>query len=317
MGIKNLNRYLTMKCSNQAIRKAHLSEFKEKKVAIDASIYLYRFIGENKLIEHMYLMVSIFKCHGVEPIFIFDGASPPEKKELLAERKESKRLAEEKYQKIKMHMETVDDNEDKCEMMNEMEKLKKQFIHIKDTDYKVVKQLLDDSGVKWIDAPGEADELCAHFMHTGQVYACLSEDMDMFAYGCCRVLRHFSLVKHNVLFYDLEQILLQLQMNLQEFRQVIVLSGTDYNKEDTTNLMDSMKWFYAYKRSIILSEELIQPTFYEWLIKNTNYIKNIDVLLATYNMFRQKNLEFDCPDEKKNENKKRLIEMLGNDGFIF
>ena len=63
--------------------------------------------------------------------------------------------------------------------------------------------------------------------------------------------------------------------------------------------------------------ELIQPTFYEWLIKNTNYIKNIDVLLATYNMFRQKNLEFDCPDEKKNENKKRLIEMLGNDGFIF
>jgi hypothetical protein len=214
-------------------------------------------------------------------------------------------------------METVHDNEDKCEMLNEMEKLKKQFIHIKDTDYKVVKQLLDDSGVKWIDAPGEADELCAHFMHTGQVYACLSEDMDMFAYGCCRVLRHFSLVKHNVLFYDLEQILLQLQMNLQEFRQVIVLSGTDYNKEDTTNLLDSMKWFYAYKRSIILSEELFQPTFYEWLIKNTNYIKNIDVLLATYNMFRQKNLEFDCPDEKKNENKKRLIEMLGNDGFIF
>ena len=129
MGIKNLNRYLTTKCDNHAIRKAHMSEFNGKKVAIDASIYLYRFIGENKLVEHMYLMVSIFKSHGVEPIFIFDGASPPEKKELLAERKESKRLAQEKYQKIKMHMETVDDNEDKCEMLNEMEKLKKQFIY--------------------------------------------------------------------------------------------------------------------------------------------------------------------------------------------
>jgi 5'-3' exonuclease len=291
-----------------------MSEFNGKKVAIDASIYLYRFIGEKKLVEHMYLMVSIFKSHGVEPIFIFDGASPPEKKELLAERKEKKRIAEEKYQNIKNQ---IEDNEDKYEMLNEMEKLKKQFIHIKEADYKVVKQLLDDSGVKWIDAPGEADELCAHFMHTGQVYACLSEDMDMFAYGCCRVLRHFSLVKHNVLFYDLEQILMQLQMNVQEFRQVIVLSGTDYNKEDTTNLQDSVKWFHAYKQSIILSEDAIQPTFYEWLAKNTNYIKNMDVLLATYGMFRQKNLAFNCPDDVNKENKERLIELLGHDGFVF
>jgi 5'-3' exonuclease len=293
-----------------------LSEFNGKKVAIDASIYLYRFIGENKLIEHMYLMISIFKSHGVEPIFIFDGASPPEKKELLAERKENKRIAEEKYEKIKNQIETVDD-EEKCDMLNEMEKLKKQFIHIKEADYKVVKQILDDSGVKWIDAPGEADELCAHFMHSGQVYACLSEDMDMFAYGCSRILRHFSLVKHNVLFYNLEKILLQLQMNVQEFRQVIVLSGTDYNKEDTNNLQDSVKWFYVYKQSIILSEDAIQPSFYEWLSKNTNYIKNMNGLLATYNMFRQKNLAFNCPDEIKKENKERLIEILGNDGFVF
>jgi hypothetical protein len=106
-------------------------------------------------------------------------------------------------------------------------------------------------------------------------------------------------------------------MNVQEFRQVIVLSGTDYNKEDTTNLQDSIRWFYAYKRNIILSEDAIQPTFYEWLAKNTNYIKNMDVLLATYNLFRQKNLGFDCPDEIKNENKERLIEMLGHDGFVF
>ena len=122
MGIKNLNRYLTTKCDNHEIRKAHMSEFNGKKVAIDASIYLYRFIGENKLVEHMYLMVSIFKSHGVEPIFIFDGASPPEKKELLAERKEKKRIAEEKYQNIKNQ---IEDNEDKYEMLNEMEKLKK------------------------------------------------------------------------------------------------------------------------------------------------------------------------------------------------
>jgi hypothetical protein len=43
----------------------------------------------------------------------------------------------------------------------------------------------------------------------------------------------------------------------------------------------------------------------------------MNVLLATYGMFRQKKIEFNCPDEIKKENKERLIEMLGNDGFVF
>ncbi len=315
MGIKHLNRYLTETCNENAIKKVHLSAFSGKKIAIDASIYLYRFIGENKLIEHIYLMVSIFKNYGVEPIFIFDGASPPEKKELLDERKEIKKLAEKKYENIKNQLECADE-EEKCEMINEMDKLKKQFIYIKESDYRIVKNLLDYSGIKWIDAPGEADELCAHFMHTNAVYACLSEDMDMFAYGCCRVLRHFSLIKHNVLFYDLEQILIQLNMNIQEFRQVIVLSGTDYNKEDTTNLFDSVKWFYAYKKKTILCEDVV-PTYYQWLVKNTNYIKNIDALQNVYTMFRNKNIVYDYPKEQKKENKTKLVELLEGDGFIF
>ena len=316
MGIKHLNQFLTEKCNNQAIKKMHLSKFSGKKIAVDASIYLYKFMGENRFIEYMYLMISIFKTYEIEPIFIFDGTSPPEKKELLDERKKNKIFAEENYNKIKKEIESMDNHEDKYEMVNEMEKLKKQFIYIKTSDYKAVKQLMDNSGIQWIDAPGEADELCAHFMHTGQVYACLSEDMDMFAYGCCRVMRHFSLLKHNVLFYDLEQILCQLQMNMQEFRQVIVLSGTDYNKEETTNLYDSIKWFFAYKRSTIMCEDET-PTFYEWLSNNTNYIRNMDTLQATYKMFKHKNMMFDCPDNKKKENKELLIEFLGHDGFVF
>jgi hypothetical protein len=106
-------------------------------------------------------------------------------------------------------------------------------------------------------------------------------------------------------------------MNVQEFRQVIVLSGTDYNKEDKTNLFDSVKWFYAYKKSIILSEETVQPTFYEWLTKNTDYIKNVDVLNSTHRMFLKKNEIYNLPTDVKKENKERLVELLGHDGFIF
>jgi 5'-3' exonuclease len=307
MGIKNLNRYLTNNCNNESIMKVHLSEFSGQKIVVDASIYLYRFIGENKLIEHMYLMISIFLHYNITPIFVFDGAAPLEKKEVLLERRENKRQAQEKYELLKQHQPDYD--------TDEMEKLKKQFLYIKDSDYSTVKSILDDSGIAWITATGEADELCAHLIHSNQVYACLSDDMDMFAYGCVRILRHFSLVKHNVLFYDLSQILSQLQINIQEFRQILVLSGTDYNKDESNDLYESFNLFVKFKKEMVFWEDKI-PTFYEWLLQNTNYIQNTDKLYSTLLMFKPKQ-HMKYVLNKKEINKKHLIDTLATDGFIF
>jgi 5'-3' exonuclease len=116
MGIKNLNHFLTNYCNNDAVGKAHLGDFTGKTIVVDASIYLYRFVGENKLIEHLYLMVSIFLHYDIVPIFVFDGVPPPEKKQVLLERRESKRAAQEKYECLK-HSSSLD--------TDEMEKLTK------------------------------------------------------------------------------------------------------------------------------------------------------------------------------------------------
>ncbi len=306
MGIKHLNTFLTNHCS-RAISKIHVSEFSGKSVAIDASIYLYRFIADNKLIEHTFSMVSIFRNYNIQPIFVFDGTPPPEKKDTLVERRENKRAAKAKYDTLKEANPEQD--------TEEMEKLKRQFVNVKDSDIQLVKSLLDDYGVAWISAPGEAVELCAHLMHTNQVYACMSDDMDMFAYGCVHVFRHFSLVKHTVLFYDLAKILTHLQMTVQEFRQVIVLSGTDYNKDNTTDLVESMRWFGIYKRDIMLREGDV-PTFYEWLLQNTKYIQNIEKLNTILTMFKPKsNIVYTI--NKSMFDQKHLFETLASDGFVF
>lgn len=315
MGIKQLNSYLVTKCSSEAIKKIELDKLCGKKVVVDASIYLYRFMSDGRLTEHMYYMLATLLHYGIEPIFVFDGDSPPEKKELLAERKEKKLKAETKYEELKLLMESSNDT-DKSDIANEMEKLKKQFIYIKYADYQVVKTLLNTMGVAWIEAPGEADELCAHMMLTGQAYACLSEDMDMFAYGCSRVLRHLSLVNHTVLLYDLHEILFQLGMNVQEFRQILVLAGTDYNKNNSVSLQEAIKWFCRYKKEMILWEGVI-PTFYEWLINKTNFISDVNGLQATHNMFNVKNKMIVYNTVKKEKDRKTLVEYLGQDGFIF
>ena len=113
----------------------------------------------------------------------------------------------------------------------------------------------------------------------------------------------------------MREILHQLGMTMDEFRQVLVLSGTDYNKDDTTNLKDSMELFRKYKENEV-------PTFYEWLQLNTLYIKDYDRLKLTYDMFDAvKTLDADYVHKIIIEPgiyyDNEVKEIMGKEGFIF
>jgi hypothetical protein len=104
-------------------------------------------------------------------------------------------------------------------------------------------------------------------------------------------------------------------MTIQEFRQIVVMSGTDYNKDNSTDLADSVRWFKTYKREMILREGDV-PSFYNWLDENTKYVQNIDKLYATLNMFKPKtNIVYKV--HKQVFDQKHLFETLANDGFVF
>lgn len=143
MGIKNLNRFLMDNCSKKAIKKIHLKQLENKTIVIDTSIYMYKFVSENSLLEKMFLFISIFKKYNIKPIFVFDGKPPPEKKELLYKRRLEKMEAEQKYKELQKNLEKEDSEEKKEETLLEMEYLKKQFIRIRDEDIQNVKELLD------------------------------------------------------------------------------------------------------------------------------------------------------------------------------
>jgi hypothetical protein len=246
MGIPNLNKFLMANCSAQAISKKHLSYFSGKKVAIDTSIYLYKFSGSNALMENMYTLISIFRYYNITPIFVFDGKPPDEKKDLLKQRHLDKQIAESKYNELKLKYETGPD--DKNEIAIELDKLKKQFIRIKKESIDAVKSLMDACGVQHCDAPGEADQLCARMVISKQAWACMSDDMDMFVYGCTRVMRHISLLNHTVVFYNTNGILRELNIHMKDFREIMIISGTDYNSTTTTNeLSATMKQYTQFR----------------------------------------------------------------------
>jgi hypothetical protein len=293
MGIRNLNHYLRQNCPN-SIKCINIAELSGKKIAVDISIYLYKYEAENALLENMYSMLSIFIYYNIIPIFIFDGKSPPEKKALLKKRRECRELAQEEYDKLKTELELVEDEIiEKQRIISSMEKLKKQMVQIDNTKIEKVKALIRAYGATYFDAPGEADEVCALLVIKQKVWACLSEDMDLFVYGCSRVLRYFSLISHTVVLYHSKGIYKELKMTHTEFNEICVLSGTDYNIINTdVSLLQTLVHFKRFKEARI-KEAHTSETFYNWLICNTDYISyaDIDALNKVLNIF---NIESNC-----------------------
>lgn len=232
MGIKGLNYFLKRNCKD-AIKKEHLRFLNGKSIAVDTSIYLYKFKMETSILAGMFTMCSLFKYYNITPIFVFDGKPPVEKEAALNERRIKKDLAESKYNTLKKELETCDKN-DKASIEKKLKILKKQFIRIKNSDVRLVKKLFRYYGIQYVECEGEADQGCRQLCQEKKVYACLSEDMDMFALGCPRVLRYFSLYNHTVVIYDLKYILLCLNMKFTQFQNLCYLSSTDYHKSPRT-----------------------------------------------------------------------------------
>ena len=226
MGIKELNQYFIKHCSKEAIDKIHLNNLKNKVIVIDASIFIYRFLGEiDGLIPNMYNMISILLSYKIIPIFIFDGKTPIEKRPLVNRRRVEKKEAAEKYNNLIAQAENVNVPVTK----KELEKLRKKCIQLTYTDLDNTKVLLDAFGISYTRANGEADALCALLVKRGLVWGAMSDDMDLFLYGCERVLRYLNLRDHTITLYNTNVILHEIGIIESVFVESVVMNGTDYN----------------------------------------------------------------------------------------
>lgn len=309
MGIKFLNKYLYEKCSKKAITKMHLKKLNGKTIIIDTSIYLYHFLGENALMENMYLLISIMNLYNITPIFIFDGKPPSEKRDLIRKRYQEKREAERKFNEIQRSL-SIMTSAQRNKAISEMNILKKQFIRIYDDDIQKVKKLMDAYNITYFNSPNEADDLCVYLVKNGIAWGCMSDDMDMLVYGCNNIIRDLNITNHTARLYNLPDILKELNITYDNFKRVCVISGTDYNvhhqnhqkhQNGQNNIESSsvvtlknayvvpshitfytaIKLFSRYKQTV----KYPTMSFYSWL---KHYLKlNIDyaALDKVYNMF--------------------------------
>jgi len=261
MGVRMLNKYLK-EYSSGAIKEITLNDLKNKKIAVDISIFLYQFKGSDSLLENFYKMIVLFRDYHIVPIFVFDGTPPEEKSDILNKRDETKKSAQKRCETLesKLQNNVFEDDNEKKELEQQLKEEQKKCIRITNANIRDVKALMNIMGVSFVEAEGEADELCVHLVKKRVAWACMTEDMDMFVYGCLRVIRCFNLEKGTGLLYSTIDILKNLKMSQTEFRDVCLLAGTDYNKS-RFNIFTTMGFFYKYLR-----KKRGNISFYDWLI---------------------------------------------------
>ena len=227
MGIKSLNTFITTNANN-SILDTKISSLEGKRIAIDTSIFAYKFMYSGKFIENFIQQVSHFAKHNISPIYVFDGAPPKEKQETLNSRKENKEKLCLKITELQAEINTKKQlKEDVKSLVFKLADIKRKCITITRDDIMNLKNVFNILGVSYIQADCEADLVCCELYKRSIVQACMSNDMDFLPSGCGMLVRNYNL-SDNVTLYDLNVLLNQLELNYDQFVDFCILCGCDY-----------------------------------------------------------------------------------------
>jgi 5'-3' exonuclease len=260
MGVKELHQYILKNVSKKSmgIKKMYLCNFKNTTIVIDTSIYIYKFFDYNDyniLYNKMNKFLDELNKYQITPIFIFDGKPDKKKDNTIKKRNEEKIKNKNDF-----------DNTYSIDIKNN---LKNKIIHINKDTIDFVINIFDNRKIEYYQAIGEADSICAKLTKEKNIYGCLSDDTDMFIYGCKNVIRSYCPTNNSVMIYNLDIILKMLKTSLEEFRQICIISTTDYdiNENNYFNIKDTFNLFYKFKKTTDYKEK---KDFITWLFDNGN-----------------------------------------------
>lgn len=232
MGIKNLQKLIDTKAP-KAVKSITTAELKGLTLAIDTSLMVHQVVtairsnGTNFTDEagntttHLvgiFNKVKWFLENKITPIFVFDGASPAIKTDTINERKERIQKAE------KMINELSDGEENDKRKVQ----LSQQTYIFEETHVKQIKELLEALGVPYVQAPEEADSVCAQLVKLGIAWGVVSNDRDILTFGCERLLYNFKTGDKSHPFIDLTTLLTEFGVNQTEFVDLCILLESDY-----------------------------------------------------------------------------------------
>lgn len=254
MGIQGLTPFLK-KFAPSAFTITCLSEFTKKKIAIDISLFLYKYkvIHGDQWLSGVLQMLTLLRSFSIHPIVIFDGEAPIEKME---EQQNRRAAREERVQKCNTLMSDLEEfnstgtiaanlqefyNKQAAKfgvnsqfdvdlVTSQLERLKNQSVRIYYTDIELVQSLLSVMRIPYFQAPSEAEGMCSWLCKQNLVNAVLTEDTDVLAYGANKFLSKLNMLNSTCVQIDYTEVLQALGMNKDQFTEFCIMCGCDYNQ---------------------------------------------------------------------------------------
>ncbi|XP_037315192.2 probable flap endonuclease 1 homolog [Pungitius pungitius] len=185
-----------------AISHKDIIDYSGKVIALDTSVVMNQFRAATPLLSPLtglFFRTLTFLEHDIKPVFVFDGKPPKEKAPVL-----EKRANTAGWRSANLTGAASSQTTDCL-------------------------QLLKLLGVPVVQAPGDAEALCAWLVKEGTVDAVASEDMDTLPFGANILIRQLNAKKDSeIVEYSLTKLLEKLQMSHEEFVDLCILLGCDY-----------------------------------------------------------------------------------------
>jgi flap endonuclease-1 len=166
---------------------------------------------------------------GIRPVFVFDGTPPDLKGETIAERKEIRREAGEKWQAALAKGEVA-----------EARKHAQASSRVDEFVISSSKELLGLLGIPWVQAPSEGEAQAAHMVAKGDATYAVSQDYDLLLFGAPTLVRNLTVsgkrkVRGRTITVSPEKLLLKevlegLTLTREQLIEIGILVGTDFNE---------------------------------------------------------------------------------------
>lgn len=230
MGIKNLNAVLKKSCY---FPKKNINDIKYSIVAVDFSLFLYRFIyNQNNPIECFLRQLILFFKNNILPVYVLDGIAPTEKYTILNKRANKRiKVSEELSRLLEYKEELLMNNASQIVINNldqEIIRLEKKCVQFSKDETQQIISFFKLCGVPVIQENYESDWILAKLSQYNLVDFVLSEDSDLLAFGASKIMKNFSIQEESFELYDLDIILNTLEFNQKEFVDMCILCGCDY-----------------------------------------------------------------------------------------
>lgn len=262
MGIKDLCQFLR-KTAPDLVVEVPLSSLSGQRLAVDASVYLYKFIcidnqSKGQWVDMFINFIVWLRKNNIRPVFVFDGKPPKQKERTQKERRANRHRIEQKVLELEDILETLNEydlndplpkklekrindavntdtsywsrKEVMIEINNRYKKENSKAIHIGPSQNKRIQNLLTYMGLPWFKASGEAERTCSWLNKHGYVKGVITTDSDVLAYGTPIFVQDVRVNNDTCKLIRHQDVLQVLDMTEDQFRDLCIMCGTDYNE---------------------------------------------------------------------------------------